>query len=350
MNRALKTYIQLVACMALAVSCSRQDKPQDIPLDIDQAMELYGVPVSSPAPVDPNRVLIKVNDHTITQRELKAEMVKLLRSVDVKKIPPEQLQQVQQQISVQAQKNLIQQKVLLTAVENSSIIAPSSEIDEFIVTFKKTLPEDLSFEQFLEERKITMDDFTASIESEIKVRKLLESQVSKSIPPTPADIRTFYNENSDQFNIPEQVAARHILLKLPANATGQEFIEKKKKIGELHKRLQEGEKFEGLIAAESEDPSADGSLGVLKKGTTLPVIEGPLFALQPGEFTEPIKTEHGFHIIQAQKKFPAKVISFEEAMPKISNFLTQQAQQKTVADYVNSLMKEAKIEQVADKP
>ena len=62
-----------------------------------------------------------------------------------------------------------------------------------------------------------------------------------------------------------------------------------------------------------------------------------------GEYTEPIKTKFGFHILQVMQKQDAKIIPLEEAAPQIKQFITQQRQQKNMNAYLKSLTEKAAI-------
>jgi len=344
MNLSHSAKIATLAALAALAGCAKQKEPEDIPFNVDQAMELYGVPAGAPVQVDPNTVLLTVDGVEITHRELQTEIFKLLRQVNPEKLPPEQLEQIKQQVVSQAEQNIIQRAVLLNAIENAHVTVPAEKIDEGLNKITASLPEGTTLDQFLESRKVTLDQLRQSIESEIKVSTLLREKVGTVEDPSLTDVRAFYNDNPDQFNIPEQVSGRHILVRLKKDASGEAFIAKKKKIREIHKRLVAGESFEALMAVESEDTNPGGKIPTMRKGNTLPAIEAVVFDLQPGEFTKPVKTEHGFHIIQVQQKQPAKVVSLEEAMPQISNFLKQKNQQKAVSEYIVGLMENAKIE------
>lgn len=94
----------------------------------------------------------------------------------------------------------------------------------------------------------------------------------------------------------EQVHARQILL---YNSNDAENV---------YAQLQSGTDFATLAA--QYDPIALGELGWFPKGyLTVPELDGPIFSLQPGEYTQIIETILGFHIVQVIERDPQRSLS-----------------------------------------
>ncbi len=90
--------------------------------------------------------------------------------------------------------------------------------------------------------------------------------------------------------------ARHILIKISDAVTEAEA---KTRIDQIYERLQHKGKFEELARVYSEDASSakGGDLGWLNPGDTVPDFEKAMNATQLGEFSEPVKSQFGWHII-----------------------------------------------------
>ncbi len=88
-----------------------------------------------------------------------------------------------------------------------------------------------------------------------------------------------------------KVTAQHILV-------NQEF-----EIKDIQKKLSEGVSFEDLARDFSTCPSGKdgGNLGEFGKGMMVPTFEKAAFALLPGEVSEPVRTQFGFHLIKRTK-------------------------------------------------
>jgi peptidyl-prolyl cis-trans isomerase C len=88
-----------------------------------------------------------------------------------------------------------------------------------------------------------------------------------------------------------KVTAQHILV-------NHEYEAK-----DLLKKLADGAKFEDLARDYSECPSGKegGNLGEFGKGMMVPSFEKAAFALLPGEVSEIVRTQFGFHLIKRLK-------------------------------------------------
>jgi peptidyl-prolyl cis-trans isomerase SurA len=103
--------------------------------------------------------------------------------------------------------------------------------------------------------------------------------------------------NSEAPLMVQQTHARHILIK--TNEVVSE-AEAQSRLRALKERLDHGADFAELARVHSEDASASkgGDLGWLSPGDTVPEFERAMDALKPGEISEPVKTQFGWHLIQ----------------------------------------------------
>lgn len=109
----------------------------------------------------------------------------------------------------------------------------------------------------------------------------------------------------------EEIRASHILLKRGESCS----CDGKKLAESVLARIKAGESFEALAAEYSIDGSAarGGSLGVFPRGKMIPAFENAAFALKkPGDLSDIIETQFGYHIIRLDQKMPPIVQPFEE--------------------------------------
>src|ERR1700682_6113513 len=156
---------------------------------------------------------------------------------------------------------------------------------------------------------------------------------------TDAEARKFYDENPDNFKVPEKIKVRHIVMvanpAAPNGKTKEQALDAMQKLSvELHPFFRghdEGEgaemvklrKFAELAAHYSDDPSAQqgGDLGWVEKGALDSQFEEAAFALPVGVLSGIVETRYGYHLIYVEEKQPAGMQSFDEAKPEIHEFL-----------------------------
>jgi peptidyl-prolyl cis-trans isomerase SurA len=103
-----------------------------------------------------------------------------------------------------------------------------------------------------------------------------------------------------------EVKVAHIMVKAGANINSEDSLKAVQKIKEIHEKLRIGEKFEDLAKQYSEDQSSSKVGGVLPPfgtGRMVPEFEKAAFALKStGDFSEPVRTSYGWHIIKLVEK------------------------------------------------
>lgn len=140
-----------------------------------------------------------------------------------------------------------------------------------------------------------------------------------------------YDENLSQYNKPEQVKARHILI----SGSDDKALEQIKKI----KSSVNTKNFAQIASKETQDPtgkSNGGELGWFSRGRMVPEFDDAAFKLAKGEISEPIKTSFGYHIIYVEDKQGAETKTLDQVKPELARI----ALQKTKAQDLDKLLKE----------
>ena len=118
----------------------------------------------------------------------------------------------------------------------------------------------------------------------------------------------------DRRDDPGEVKVAQIMVKSLAGAKAEDSAKAVQKINEIYTKLKAGEKFEDLASQFSDDQPSAKKGGVMQSfgtGRMVPEFENAAFALsKPGDFTEPVRTSIGWHIIKLIEKKP--VGTYEE--------------------------------------
>ena len=137
------------------------------------------------------------------------------------------------------------------------------------------------------------------------------------------EARNFYEANIDAYKKDKTVEARHILIQVDENA-GSEISEKARlRVMDVLNLARKGEDFSKLAQKYSECPSKDngGYLGAFKRQDMVAPFSEKAFSMKPGEISEPVLTQFGWHIIKVEQVNEATVVPFEKAMEEISQKL-----------------------------
>ncbi len=177
--------------------------------------------------------------------------------------------------------------------------------------------------------KANTSRYTVPEKKNLTVLTADEARMAASLNITDADLQRVYDQNKEAFRTPERVKARHILLKTQGKPASEEAAIKAK--GEsLLKQIKAGGDFAKLAKENSEDPGSaanGGDLGDwITHGQMVPEFDKAIFALKPGETSDLVKTQYGYHIVQTLARQDAGMRTFAEVKGDLA---TQYKKQRT---------------------
>jgi len=161
----------------------------------------------------------------------------------------------------------------------------------------------------------------------------------KDVTVSDEEAKKFYDEHPDQFTQPERVHVRHVLIS--DDVTSADAIAK------IQADLKAGVSFDEVAKSRSLCPSAaqGGDLGEVSKGQMVPEFEAAAFALKnPGDLSEPVKTQFGWHIIRLEGRTPSSVEPFDTVKPQLVQYLTNEKKGEAFKNAVEGLKKTYKVE------
>jgi len=146
-----------------------------------------------------------------------------------------------------------------------------------------------------------------------------------------ADIERYYNDNLTLYQTPEQVRASHILL----TTAGKDVDEVRAQAEEvLAMAREEGADFAALAREYSEDEGTavnGGDLDYFSRGQMVPEFEAAAFSLEPGQISDLVQSQFGFHIIKVVDHQQAETRSLDEMRAQIEDTIAWQRTDQQVA-------------------
>ena len=178
-------------------------------------------------------------------------------------------------------------------------------------------------------------------------QEYLKKAVLKEVPVTEEEMRKVYRENEKTYTYPAQVKARHILIKAAPNAPEGEKKKAREKAEGLLKRIKEGEDFAKLAEEVSEDAASQkkgGDLGLFSKGRMVKPFEDTAFSMRPGQVSEIVETQFGFHIIKVEDFKEVRIRPFDEVKEMVKSQLQLKLNKEKQEEFLKSLYKESGVE------
>ena len=169
-----------------------------------------------------------------------------------------------------------------------------------------------------------------------------------------SEIKDYFESHPGEFDSPETVEASHILIKVDQNADTEAVEKAREKALSILKMIKEGKNFADLAKQYSDDPGGKngGNLGSFKRNDMVEPFGEKAFSMKPGEVSDPVRTQFGWHLIKVEKINQAAILTFDQASPKIIKKLTDEkannlANEDAFAAY-NAALNEETLSKVAD--
>jgi len=137
---------------------------------------------------------------------------------------------------------------------------------------------------------------------------------------TSTEIETYYNNHYDEFSVPAQAHARHILLSSEKEAW--------KVLKQLRRKRSSFEKLAASKSLDNNNKERGGNLNWFPRGIMVKAFDDVAFSLKRQGLSTPVKTKFGWHIIELLGKRPARQKNIEEVHDEIISTLQYQHLQR----------------------
>jgi len=240
---------------------------------------------------------------------------------------------------------LVERELLHQESQKKGFNVEAAEVSEQLSRLRSQYASEAEFKRALNMMGFVETNLESQIKGRMEIQRFVNDQIAKKITIPEKDIRASYDSHLNFFKRPENVRASHILIKVDPQADESQRAEALKEIEMIKKKLAKGEKFAALAKVYSQGPSSvkGGDLGYFGRGQMVESFETAAFALKPGEVSDVVKTNFGYHIIKVFDKKPKTTVPYEEARDSIAQYLKNQKIQKQVNQYVDELKKKAVI-------
>lgn len=294
-----------------------------------------------PIPAQLPEVVARVNGEDVKKADFD-RMVKTIEARAGQPIPPER----RDEILRGALDQLIVYKLLAQECKTRGVAATDADVEAKVGELKKQFPTEDAFNKALQERGMTLDGLKSDARTDISVSKLMDTEVAATPGPSDAEAQDFYAKNPDKFKQEEQVRASHILIRVDDKADAATKKKAKDEIESVLKQARAGADFAKLAQEHSQDGSAaqGGDLNYFTKEQMVPAFSNVAFALKPGQISDVVTTQFGYHIIKVTDHKPGRVVPYEEASAKIKEYLGEQKKQQHADAFIDGLKKKSKIE------
>jgi peptidyl-prolyl cis-trans isomerase SurA len=305
-------------------------------------------------------IIARINNNIVTRADLRRSREQLLadsRQPDPSGNAPDPKAREQDLL-----RDLIDQQLLLQKGTELGISVDTDvvkRLDELRKQMHADSMEDL--EKAAQAQGVSWEEFKQNMKNSMTTQHVISQEVGAHVNVSQQEIQQYYDQHKSEMERPEQVRMSEILIStqktpavktekgqeaLPAAASPEVVAAAKAQADKVYDLLQKSGKFEDLAKQYSEGPTAaaGGDLEYFKRGTLSKELEERVFALNPGAYTEPVRTNQGWVILKVTEHQTAGIPPVKEVEGRIQEQVYMTKMQPALRDYLTKMREEAYID------
>jgi peptidyl-prolyl cis-trans isomerase C len=264
--------------------------------------------------------LIVINDQEISKADFLVDFEQSLQ--EDQQLSGIEREELQRSFLVQ----LIDRELIHGEARRLDIALTEADVETALQGYRQDYP-GTSFEEMLDERGLTLSAWREELKESLIMEKLLEQAVYSKVSVTDEEVSAYFKANRKQFDRPEQVRARQIVV--ADEAEGQEVLG----------LLRQGQDFAEVAAEYSLSPDAErgGDLGFFGRGEMPPEFDEIVFDLPVKRLSDLVKSEYGYHIFLVEEKRKAARLNKKEAAEEIRSILEGSKKEEVYLNWLQDM-------------
>ncbi len=280
----------------------------------------------APAPVPPEKVLVKINGEPLSIDEFDSEF--LMMRIHYSAVTERDMRAIKKRLFEQ----IINRRILVQQARKDGIRLTQAEADQALKDLLKDGPE--APWQVLKARGISRDSWKRKVLQELLAKKVVAREVDPQVRITDKEVEDYYWSHLSDYWTPEAVHVRHLV------------VQRKADLERVEAGLAQGEEFPKLISVFSAGPerSQGGDWGMMDVDRLPAAYLSALKPLKTGEISKPLKDVFGYHLFQLLGRSPRRMRPFAEVRDRIRTSLEREEKDQRFDEWMAGLKKASTIE------
>ena len=291
---------------------------------------LYSVALTACQKSEPPKqpqVLLQVNGRTVMVRDFQRGFARSM--------PEQQALSLTERDELRRNylRQLIDRELALAEADRLAIQVTPDEVDAVLKEYRHDYPDQV-FQEMLQSQKIDERAWRNELVERLRMEKVIRQEVYTGLTVEESEIKTYFRQNREDFERPEQVRARQIVV--AREDEGHRVLG----------LLRQGEPFAEVAEKYSLSPDREegGDLGYFSRGQMPDAFDAVVFTLPVGRLSDLVKTEYGYHIFLVEERRKAQRLTLTEVHDEIEMRLRRDKEANAYQAWLQNLGAQAVID------
>jgi peptidyl-prolyl cis-trans isomerase SurA len=288
-------------------------------------------------------IVARVNDQVISKSDYQRADQELASQAQPQGWSQQQLFEARHDLL----RDLIDQQLLLSKGKDLGITGETETVKRLDDIRKQNHLDSMDdLQKAAESQGVSFEDFKQHIRDGIISSSVIRDEVGRHLNLSQSDVQKYYDAHKADFDTPEQVKLSEILVPTANPDDAAQVAAAQKKADDIAAKLKSGSDFAQVAKTESGGPTAaqGGELGEFRRGQLAKVLEDQTFVLNPGEYTQPIRTKQGFVILKVTERTQGGVQPLKAVEPQVEDALYSQKMAPALRQYLTKLREDSYVE------
>jgi peptidyl-prolyl cis-trans isomerase SurA len=264
-------------------------------------------------------IVLRVNERIATtwdyqmRRNEKIQMIQAAES-----LPADRRQRMLANVGVSTMDDMFEELLMLSRADQLGLRVTEADLDRGVEATRQNngIETEQQFEQALRASGMTLDQFRENLRRTMLVQKLMGEEVHPRIQLGEEDLRRYYQNHAEEFQVPERLSLEEVVIPSAGGASDAELSAVAETI---RQQVQSGTPLAEVVKplAEAGTTSNAVDLGWVETGDLDPELEQAVWNLQAGEVSEPVVGRGGLHVLGVKERRDAYLREFADVAQQI---------------------------------
>ncbi len=229
---------------------------------------------------------------------------------------------------------LVEREIIRSEARRRAISVPDAAVAAKIAEIKKGFKSEAEFQDRLKGNGIDQAGFERQVRDMVEVEQVV-SAITADAKVTDDEVKRYYDQNRKMYDRPQEVRARHVLVKDEITA---KLVQQK---------VKGGGDFAAIAREYSEDPGSKndgGDLGYFGRGKMVKEFEDAAFTTPPGQLSPLVKTKFGWHLLKVEDRKAPRTQPFSEVKDEIRENLASERRRAAFSQWLAKRKADVRVE------